>query len=120
MTPLLTPSGAFDRAAIMRKAWRDYRRVRALGDVEMTLGDWLRNAWKVAKGQRAQRHLDRPVYFSLATAQPPAYFLSKPMALPTIATEAPRPDVRRGVLRSRINGDLLGVCLFARAWLPAL
>jgi hypothetical protein len=69
MTPLLTPSGAFDRAAIMRKAWRDYRRVRALGDVEMTLGDWLRNAWKVAKGQRGRNLLrDDPEALNLLDA----------------------------------------------------
>ena len=50
MTPL-TPSGAYDRAAIMRKAWRDFRRVRALGDRAKTFADWLRNAWRVARAR---------------------------------------------------------------------
>ena len=37
----------------MRKAWRDFRRVHARGDESMSFGDWLRNAWRVAKAQRA-------------------------------------------------------------------
>ncbi len=49
---LLTPSGSYDRAAIMRKAWRDYRRVRALGDLAMSFGDWLTNSWAVARAKR--------------------------------------------------------------------
>jgi len=31
MLSLLTAGGGFDRAAIMRKAWRDFRGVRAAG-----------------------------------------------------------------------------------------
>jgi hypothetical protein len=106
MTPLLTPSGAYDRAAIMRNAWRDFRRVRALGDVEMTLGDWLRNAWRVAKAQRTgnvlatssnhslalrisraafvpasadARDEDRSVYFAVAHPESVRYLVGKPM-----------------------------------------
>ncbi|ARN81844.1 hypothetical protein DSM21852_11710 [Methylocystis bryophila] len=50
---LLTPEGQFDRAAIMRKAWPDFRRVRAAGGCGMCFADFLRNAWRVAKAQRA-------------------------------------------------------------------
>jgi len=51
-SPLLTPAGTFDRAAILRKAWRDFRRVRAAGDRAMAFADWLKNAWRVARAQR--------------------------------------------------------------------
>jgi hypothetical protein len=55
---LLTPAGRYDRAAIMRsKAWRDFRSVQVAGDRGMTFTDWLRNAWRVARAQRAQRSL---------------------------------------------------------------
>jgi hypothetical protein len=37
-SPLLTPSGGFDRGAIMRKAWRDFRRVRVLRPGSETTG----------------------------------------------------------------------------------
>jgi hypothetical protein len=86
MTPLLDASGAYDRAAIMRKAWRDFRHVRALGDVEMTFADWLRNAWRVAKGQRASY-----VVVTIGPAGLPDQLTIKTMAPPTIAKEAPRP-----------------------------
>ena len=51
-SPLVTPAGACDRAAIFAKAWRNFRRVRAAGDCGMCFGDWLANAWRVARAQR--------------------------------------------------------------------
>jgi len=49
--PLVTPSGGFDRAAIMRKAWRDFRRVRVFADCGLIFADWLKNAWRVARAR---------------------------------------------------------------------
>ena len=43
-----TPGRRYDRAAIMRKAWRDFRRVRAAGDCGLTFGDWLRGGVPLA------------------------------------------------------------------------
>jgi len=36
----------------MRKALRDFRRVRALGDCGLIFGGWLKNAWRVARAER--------------------------------------------------------------------
>jgi len=49
---LLTDAGGYDRAAIMRKAHREYAASRRRGD-GLTFGYWLAYAWRVARDRKA-------------------------------------------------------------------
>lgn len=52
MTGLIRPDGGFDRAAIMRKAHKEYRSSMRRGD-GLTFGYWLKYSWRVARDQKA-------------------------------------------------------------------
>jgi len=78
-------AGCYDRAAIFAKAWRDLRRVRAAGDESMCFGDWLKNAWRVAKAQRQRQ----------ACTRQSAVVIPRGTMVPAIANlNAATPDVR--------------------------
>ena len=49
---LLKSDGGFDRAAVMRKAHREYSASRRRGD-GLSFGYWLAYSWRVARDQRA-------------------------------------------------------------------
>ncbi len=49
---LIDDNGRFDRAAIMRKAHREFRLARMRGDMR-GFGYWLSYSWRVARSRRA-------------------------------------------------------------------
>ena len=90
-SPLVTDAGGYDRRAIFAKAWRDMRRVCAAGDCGLTFGDWLRNAWRVARAQRGHVILS-------AAAKP----LQQAMTLERFPLKAGHIRRRRRSLRIRL------------------
>jgi hypothetical protein len=52
MKTLLTPTGAYDRSAIMSKAHAEFRAAKRRGD-NRPFGYWLAYAWRLAKDRRS-------------------------------------------------------------------